>query len=275
MQSCLYHGSVFHARREPVSHRFRYSLAMAYLDLDEVAPLLRTSWLASGARWAPLAFRAADHHVALDQLNHTPADDRAPQGAEPSPTKLAQAIRRFVARYTGREVPGPVRLLTQLRQFGCYFSPLNLFYCFTDAEAIVPQAIVAEVSNTPWNERRLYLLHAGNQTAGQGRALRFRHAKDFHVSPFMGLAGDYDWRLSVPDEQLRVRIRSTSGAGPPFDAAMSLRRQPWSERALATLLLRFPISGLQTLTAIYWQAFRLWRKRCPFHPHPNSIPAAA
>lgn len=272
MQSCLYHGSVFHARREPVSHRFRYSLAMAYLDLGEVASLLRASWLASGARWAPLAFRPADHQAAL---NFQPADDATSHGAEPTPATLTHAIRRFVARQTGDDVTGPVRLLTQLRQFGCYFSPLNLFYCFADAEAVVPQAIVAEVSNTPWNERRLYLLHAGNQTTGQGRALRFRHAKDFHVSPFMGLDAAYDWRVSVPGEQLRVRIRSTSGAGPPFDAAMSLRRQPWSELALAALLLRFPISGLQTLAAIYWQAFRLWRKRCPFHPHPNSIPAVA
>ncbi|MBA4104533.1 MAG: DUF1365 domain-containing protein [Pirellula sp.] len=268
MQSCLYQGSVFHARREPVSHRFRYSVAMAYLDLDEATQLLRESWLASASRWSPVGFRAADHLWGVETSNH----DDDPSDA---PARLADEVRRHVARETGRSCAGPVRLLTQLRQFGCYFSPLNLFYCFADKSAGAPQAIVAEVSNTPWNERRLYLLHTGNQVAGQGSALRYRHAKDFHVSPFMGLDATYDWRLSIPDEQLRVRIRSTSGAGPPFDAAMSLRRRPWSDRALAATLLRFPVSSLQTLAAIYWQAFRLWQKRCPFHPHPNSIPAAA
>ncbi len=268
MQSCLYQGSVFHARREPVSHRFRYAVAMAYLDLDEASRLLRESWLASASRWSPLAFRASDHSLNVDP---------AGRGADESdaPVQLANAVRRHVASETGQRCTGPVRLLTQLRQFGCYFSPLNLFYCFSSPSDRTPQAIVAEVSNTPWNERRLYLLHAGNRLAGEGSRLRYRHAKDFHVSPFMGLDATYDWRLSIPDKQLRVRIRSTSGAGPPFDAAMSLRRTAWSDRALAALLLRFPVSSLQTLAAIYWQAYRLWRKRCPFYPHPNSIRAAA
>ncbi len=268
MQSCLYQGSVYHARREPVSHRFLYSVAMAYLDLDEASDLLRQSWLASSSRWAPLAFRAQDHLRGDGAGNPVGSSSAAP-------AQLAAEVRRYVAQETGLPCSGPVRLLTQLRQFGCYFSPLNLFYCFAESSDPRPRAIVAEVSNTPWNERRLYVLHGGNQVAGQGSALRYRHAKDFHVSPFMGLDAAYDWRLSVPDEQLRVRIRSTSGAGPPFDAAMSLRRRSWSDRALAATLLRFPVSSLQTLAAIYWQAFRLWRKRCPFHPHPNSIPAAA
>lgn len=268
MRSCLYQGSVFHARREPVSHRFCYSVAMAYLDLDEASQLLRESWLASASSWSPLTFRANDHLLGDDAASRHDDESIAP-------AQLADEVRRHVERETGHSVTGPVRLLTQLRQFGCYFSPLNLFYCFSKQGDREPQAIVAEVSNTPWNERRLYLLHAGNQLAGQGRGLRYRHAKDFHVSPFMGLDATYDWRLTIPDEQLRVRIRSTSGAGPPFDAAMSLQRRPWSDRALAATLLRFPLSSLQTLAAIYWQAFRLWQKRCPFHPHPNSIPVAA
>ena len=70
MQSCLYQGSVFHARREPVSHRFRYSVAMAYLDLDEATQLLRESWLASASRWSPLAFRADDHLLGDDAASH-------------------------------------------------------------------------------------------------------------------------------------------------------------------------------------------------------------
>lgn len=268
MQSCLYQGSVFHARREPVSHRFRYAVAMAYLDLDEASQLLRESLLASASRWSPLAFRASDHALIGDPPGH---GDDEPE----APARLANEVRRHVASETGQRCAGPVRLLTQLRQFGCYFSPLNLFYCFSNPSDRTPLAIVAEVSNTPWNERRLYLLHAGNQLGGQGSVLRYRHAKDFHVSPFMGLDAVYDWRLSIPDEQLRVRIRSSSGARPPFDATMWLRKTSWSDRALAGLLFRFPVSSLQILAAIYWQAFRLWRKRCPFYPHPNSIRAAA
>ena len=90
MQSCLYQGSVFHARREPVSHRFRYSVAMAYLDLDEATQLLRESWLASASRWSPVGFRADDHLLGVNATGH---DDDV-SGA---PAQLADEVRRHVA----------------------------------------------------------------------------------------------------------------------------------------------------------------------------------
>jgi DUF1365 family protein len=43
-------------------------------------------------------------------------------------------------------------MLTLLRNFGYYFSPLNLYFCFGGGGHVV-QAIVAEVTNTPWLEK--------------------------------------------------------------------------------------------------------------------------
>lgn len=264
MHSCLYAGRVAHVRREPVIHRFRYSVAMAYIDLDEAAGLVRASRLLSGAKFAPWSFRAEDH------ARHA---NSASDHAAPSALELADAVRDEVARNGGRRPAGPVRLLTQLRQWGVYFSPLNLFYCF-DAAGERVEAVLAEVSNTPWNERRRYVLDDSLRVNGR-RDLRFSHAKDFHVSPFMGISARYDWRLTAPGDRLRVHIRSTSApsrAGPaaPFDASMALKRRPWSERGLATMACRFPAANVQILAAIYWQAFRLWTKRCPYFPHPRS-----
>jgi hypothetical protein len=42
MNSCLYHGVLRHRRLQPKTHEFRYSVFMAWLDLDEL-PLLASS----------------------------------------------------------------------------------------------------------------------------------------------------------------------------------------------------------------------------------------
>lgn len=241
-------------RREPLTHRFRYPVAMAYLDLDEAASLVRASRVLSAARWAPLAFRVDDHGKGL------PANDSA--------SCLADAVRDAVKRSGGRRPTGPVRLLTQLRHGGVYFSPLNLYFCF-DADGETIAAIVAEVSNTPWNERRHYVLDDRTRV-NKDNGLRFQNGKDFHVSPFMAMNATYHWRLSPPGDRLTVHIRSTGGAPAPFDAMMLLARRPWSDANLLRLLGRFPFANVQILAAIYWQAFRLWTKRCPYFPHPST-----
>jgi DUF1365 family protein len=253
MHSCLYFGRVAHVRREPVVHRFRYAVAMAYLDLDEAPMLLRASRILSAARLAPLSFRVDDHGKGLE--------------ASDSPGRLADAVRDAVERNGGRRPTGPVRLLTQLRHSGIYFSPLNLYFCF-DADGETVPAIVAEVSNTPWNERRHYVLDDRTRVNASG-GLRFRHGKDFHVSPFMSMDATYRWKLTPPGNRLTAHIRSTGGARAPFDAVMALARQPWTDANLLRLLARFPAAKVQILAAIYWQAFRLWIKRCPYFPHPN------
>ncbi len=257
MYSCLYFGKLVHIRRGPVAHRFRYGISMAYLDLDEADELVRRSRILS-SRWLPGSFVADDHRI-----GPTPVRSAA---------ELARRVRAYAEQVSGRPAPGPVRMLTQLRHFGRFFSPLNLFYLFDGAGSEVA-AIVAEVSNTPWNERRWYVLHAGNRTAGV-RSMRFVHRKDFHVSPFMGMNCNYEWQLNCPEERLHVHIRARNDGGTPFDARMRLTRRPWSERNLATYCCRRPLAGLQILSAIYWQALLLWLKRCPLYPHASGIPNA-
>ena len=53
-----------------------------------------------------------------------------------------------------------------------------------------------------------------------------------------------------------------------FDAALALERREIRGTSLAWALARFPFATLNVLRRIYWQAFRLWLKRIPFHAHP-------
>lgn len=162
---------------------------------------------------------------------------------------------------------GPVRLLTQLRYCGYYFSPLNLYYCMNQ-EGQGVDAVVAEVSNTPWRQRHYYVLWEGNRR-GLGAELAFAHPKGFHVSPFIGMAAEYRWRLTPPGRRLSVSIAVDDGQGPLFAARMALARRPLSDGQLGRLLLRYPLMTARTMGAIYYQALKLWLQQCPSYPHPN------
>jgi len=112
-------------------------------------------------------------------------------------------VRDLVQERLGSRPAGPIRRLTHLRYWGYCFNPASFFYCF-DPEGKRVEAIVVEVTNTPWKERHCYVLgdgaERGAMRAGSGSAC----PKVFHVSPFMQMEINYDWRFQEPDHTLGV-----------------------------------------------------------------------
>jgi DUF1365 family protein len=245
MNSCIYEGWVRHRRFTPVDHAFRYRVFMMYLDLAELPEVFRGRWFWSSAGFRPAWFRRADY-----------------LGGPTTP--LDQAVRDRVEAETGRRPTGPIHLLTHLRYFGYSMNPVSFYYCYRDTRPEV-QAIVADITNTPWGERHSYVL---NVAEGSPR-LRWRFAKTFHVSPFMDMGMEYDWRFSEPGQRLVVHMDSYESMSKCFDATLVLGRRPITGGQLARVLIRYPLMTMQVIAAIYWQAFRLWRKGSPFFPHPK------
>ncbi len=185
-----------HRRFEVREHEFRYRLALAYIDLDELPTLLGGRLLAS--RPGPARFRRRT-------ISAT------------STCRWLDAVRDVVAARTGVRPSGPIRLLTNLSSFGHCFNPVSFYYCMDEAAESV-EAVLAEVTNTPWGERHAYVLARGSEdcsparTAGAGARRQF--AKALHVSPFMGMDHRYEWRVSVPGETLSVHIASSREGRP-------------------------------------------------------------
>ncbi len=152
---------------------------------------------------------------------------------------MTDAVYELVQQKTGLLLNGPVRLLTQLRHFGVYFSPINVFYCFDQQQTLV--AVVAEVSNTPWNERHVYVLWEGNRRAESSN--RYSHPKEFHVSPFMGMDSLYEWRIRPPGDKLHLSLGCDREGDRIFQADLHLKRFAMTNGQLVRSMLRRPVAA--------------------------------
>ena len=246
MKSRLYTGTLRHRRHLPRAHAFDYRVFMPYLHLDEIESVLASSRFWSTARFAPASFRREDFL----------GDPKQPLKAE---------VRRQIEEQTGEKHRGPIYLLANMRYFGMQINPLACYYCFNEDETAL-EYLIAEVTNTPWNERHSYVLTA---KPGQ-RVLRQDFDKDFHVSPFNPMDMRYSWRSNIPAERLAIHLENHSDRGREFDATLALVAEPITAAALRGILLRFPLMTAKVAGAIYWQALKLFIKRVPYHPHPRS-----
>ena len=256
LRSCLYEGIVRHERFTPVSHAFHYRVFFAYLDLSELDRVFQGRWLWSTGRPSLAWFRREDHF------------------GDPTAT-LDETVRNLVEKRTGSRPAGPIRLLTNLRYFGYVINPISVYYCFSADETSL-DTIVAEVTNTPWGERHCYVVEVpgtGGETAIA--AERARSEKQLHVSPFMPMDMSYQWTIGRPGDSLALRIENLQGTRKPFQASMQLKRREITGRQLASTLLRYPCMTAQVFLGIHWQAWKLWRKKVPVHPHPGRSKSTA
>jgi len=246
--SAVYEGTVRHRRFTPVEHAFTYRHAMFLLDLDELPRVLDAHPLYSATRPAPARLRRADH---------------LGDPAQP----LADCVRDLVMQRGGERPQGPVRLLTTLRTLGHDFNPVSFYYCFApDGEGV--QAVVAQVTNTPWGESHAYVLNR----EGSETVMRDTMDKVFHVSPFIGMDNRYDWRVTEPGERLLVHIDERDDQGSRvFDATLSLERHEITRARLTRIMARFPAMSLRVASLIYWNALKLKLKGAPYFRHPERV----
>jgi DUF1365 family protein len=244
--SCIYEGTIRHRRLEP-GREFSHRLALAYLDLEELPELLDGRLVARSP--GLVRFRRRDYL----------GDPAVP---------LDRSVRELVNDRTGVWPTGSVRLLTHLRSFGHCFNPVSFYYCIDPGGQRV-QALVAEVTNTPWGERHAYVL-GGEQEGPNPGVLESRFDKALHVSPFMAMDHRYHIRATAPAQRLSVHIASSRGGATVFDATLALHRRQLTRASMAGITACYPLATIRVLALIYAHALGLRLSGMPVHHRPEA-----
>lgn len=246
--AALYTGHTVHERRAPFFHRFSYRIASLLIDLDRLDEAGRISRLFSVERFNLFSFHQKDHG--------------ARDGSDLKDWARARFEEAGVDAGAGR-----VRLLCAPRVLGYVFNPLSVY--FADGPDGRLAGLIYQVHNTFGDA------HAYVAAAGGGRRELHDAQKVFHVSPFFDVGGRYEFTLRAPAETFRLSILKQREAGPDLLATMAMKRRALSTASLAALFARQPFSTLKTISAIHFEAFKLWIKGAKYQPRPEPPGAAS
>jgi len=229
---------------------------------------------------------------------------------------LTDTIKQLIVKHCQQKITGPIYQLTNTRYIGFAFNPVTIYYCYhsesnsvsvsdslsnsvsdsnsnsvSESDSVKETknklvAIVLEVSNTPWNEKRLYTLPFFDKDI-----YHCIFKKDFHVSPFMNENYNYEWHFNDPLKtntiDIVVKLHKTKkdenninhhtndevttftdivSDKPSFIATLKLTKNKnyW-------IMIYYPLMTHIILLWIHIQAFILWYKNVPYINPPKNI----
>ena len=245
-RSCAYEGMIVHRRLVPRRHEFSYRVFALCLDVDEIDRLAQRLRLFSRGRWNLLSFHDADHAAGTGEA----------VGAHARALLCSCGLERYGVR---------IELVCYPRMLGFVFNPLSVYFGY-DAEGRLG-VIVYEVTNTV-GERKSYVIPATQ--ASETGIIAQQCAKELYVSPFTAAVGRYGFHVLPPGDRIVIGVAFCDQEQPVLKTHFHGLRLPLSDRAIAGLLLRYPLMTIKVVVGIHLQALRLWLKGVPVKAHHAS-----
>ena len=239
----LWLGRTVHRREAPFVRSFSHAIAMIDVDIDRLADADRSAKLFSVNGANAVAFREIDHGARRADV----------------PLRIwAEALYGEAGVFLDG---GQIRLITFPRVLGHGFAPISIWLGHGPEDDL--RGAIYEVNNT-FGETHAYVSACtGVQQVSN---------KEFFVSPFFDVSGQYRFTLRPSRERLELVVENLGAAGRNHVASLVARPRAMSDAVLGNWLIRMPLSGLGVVFAIHWQALFLWVRGARYHIRPKQRP---
>ena len=236
--SCIYNGSVIHKRFKPKEHFFKYKVFSLFIDLSELEELNKNLKFFSFNKFNLISFHEKDH-------------------GERDGSSLLDWVKLNLRNNNISTENIKIKLLCYPRILGYVFNPLSIFFIYNKDEKLI--SILYEVKNT-FGEQHTYVF----KVESENKLIQNNCSKKFHVSPFIEMNCNYFFRILNPGENLSVKIDQYDQEGKILFASQDGKRSDLTSENLMNSYLKHPLMTFKIISAIHFEAFKLWIKGIKF-----------
>ena len=238
MTSSIYNGTVIHKRFKPKTHYFKYSVFSLLIDLSELETLDKKIKFFSFNKFNLISFFEKDH------------------GSRDG-SSLIKWVKKNLYENNIQYNNITIKLLCYPRIFGYVFNPLSVFFIYDNNEKLI--SILYEVKNT-FGEQHTYIFKVENDS----KLFQHNCAKKFHVSPFIEMNCNYFFRILKPGEKISIIIDQYQTNEKILYASQDGSRANFNSKELLKSYLKHPLMTFKIISAIHYEAFKLWTKGVRF-----------
>ncbi len=236
--SCIYNGSVIHKRFKPKEHFFKYKVFSLLIDLSELNKLNDKLKFFSLNKFNLISFYEKDH-------------------GERDGSSLINWVKFNLSNNNIKTENIKIKLLCYPRILGYVFNPLSIFFIYDENQDLI--SILYEVKNT-FGEQHTYVF----KVEGENKLIQNNCSKKFHVSPFIEMNCNYFFRVLNPGENLSIIIDQHDQEGKILFASQDGKRSDLTSKNLMNSYLKHPLMTFKIISAIHFEAFKLWIKGIKF-----------
>ena len=237
MTSSIYNGTVIHKRFKPKVHFFKYKVFSLLIDLSELNVLEKKINFFSHNSFNLISFFDKDH-------------------GERDGSSLIDWVKKNLKENNILFEDIKIKLLCYPRILGYVFNPLSVFYVYDKKDDLI--SILYEVKNT-FGEQHTYIFKVKNNNI-----LQHSCSKKFHVSPFIEMNCNYFFKILKPGEKISVIIDQYQLNEKLLYASQDGKRADFTSRELIKSYLKHPLMTFKIISAIHFEAFKLWAKGIRF-----------
>jgi len=233
-ESFIYNGKVIHKRFKPKKHFFKYNVFSLFLDLSEIKEIDKRISFFSYNKFNLISFYEKDH-------------------GQRDGSSLSSWVKYNLKKTGIKNNNIKIKLLCYPRIFGYVFNPLSIFFVYDKNSSLI--AILYEVKNT-FGEQHTYVFKASLRK----KKIENKCEKKFYVSPFMDLSSKYFFKIYEPQKKLSVVINQIDNQGKLLYASQDGVRSQFTAKNLIFSYFRHPLMTFKIISAIHFEALRLWLK---------------